>query len=345
MREVRPMRRMTRFNAVVKNVRPRTLLVSPLSYCVGVAVAGHRFDLTVLFGVLFHVLAPLAANAHNAVTDLVEDGKNVPGRLKLVETAGEGLLNRVLYTCLGVMLLLSLLISFAQTLLWVFSVFLVLGYSSKRFRLKGRPVIGMAVFSMAVTEPYIAGALLGDSWWEIPHYDSYQPVALGVFLFCWYFAKGIMKNVPDYAGDKEAGLRTIPALLPSQLAGAWVAAVATTLVYAAFPVLVLLADMPDRLAYVGVMVIPAVANMVSMVRARTPVEYNLVGQRDMYVSVLFLGLLLFAVRPSVGTALIGLLAVAVMAWADLSGSDSRVSRHITRLDAKVDISSGEGRDR
>ncbi|MEV5545460.1 UbiA family prenyltransferase [Streptomyces sp. NPDC052309] len=337
---------MTRFNAVVKNVRPRTLLVSPLSYCVGVAVAGHRFDLTVLLGVLFHVLAPLAANAHNAVTDLVEDGRNVPGRLKLVETAGVGLLQRVLYASLGIMLVLSLVISFAQVLLWVFSVFLVLGYSSPRFRLKGRPVTGMAVFSMAVTEPYIAGALLGDSWWEIPRYDSYQPVVLGVFLFCWYFAKGIMKNVPDYAGDKAAGLRTIPVLLPSQLAGAWVAAAATTLVYSAFPVLVLLTDTPDRLVYAGVMVIPAVANMIFMVRARTPVEYNLVGQRDMYVSVIFLGLLLFGLRPSVGTALTGLLAVAVMAVVDLSGSDSRVSHHITRVDSVDSVvgSSGGGRN-
>ncbi|MFF2651349.1 UbiA family prenyltransferase [Streptomyces sp. NPDC058045] len=328
---------MSRFSAVVKNVRPRTLLVSPLSYCVGAAMADHRFDFTVLLGVLFHVLAPLAANAHNAVTDLVEDGENVPGRLGLVEAAGVGLLQRVLYGSLGVMLVLSLLISFAQTLLWAFSVFLVLGYSSKRLRLKGRPVIGMAVFSMAVTEPYIAGALLGDSWWKIPHYDSYQPVFLGVFLFCWYFAKGIMKNVPDYAGDKAAGLRTIPVLLPSQLAGAWVAAIATSAVYAAFPMLVLATDMPDRLLYAGVMLIPAVANMISMVRARTPIEYNLVGQRDMYVSVVFLGLLLFGVRPSVGAAVIGLFAVAVMAWADMSGSDSRVSHHITRADAQAGV--------
>ncbi|WP_190012597.1 UbiA family prenyltransferase [Streptomyces lucensis] len=326
-------------------MRPRTLLVSPLSYCVGVVMAGHRLDLVVLLGVLFHVLAPLAANAHNAVTDLVEDGRNVPGRLKLVEAAGVGLLQRVLYGSLGVMLLLSLVISFAQTLLWVFSVFLVLGYSSPRLRLKGRPVVGMAVFSMAVTEPYIAGALLGDSWWEIPHYDSSRPVVLGAFLFFWYFAKGIMKNVPDYEGDKAAGLRTIPALLPSQLAGAWVAAGATTLVYAAFPVLVLLTDMPDRTVYAGVMVIPAVANMISMVRARTPIEYNLVGQRDMYVSVVFLGLLLFAMRPSVGTALIGFLAVAVMAGADLSGSDSRVSHHITQVDSAVGVSGGGGRNR
>ncbi|MGA5818163.1 UbiA family prenyltransferase [Kitasatospora sp. NPDC094028] len=340
------MRGTTRFSAVVKNVRPRTLLVSPLSYCVGVAVAGHSLDLTVLLGVLFHVLAPLAANAHNAVTDLVEDGENVPGRLKLVEAAGVGLLQRVLYGGLAVMLLLSLLISFAQSLLWVYAVFLVLGYSSKRFRLKGRPVVGMAVFSMAVTEPFVAGALLGDSWWEIPHYDSLQqPVLLAAFLFCWYFAKGIMKNVPDYAGDKAAGLRTIPALLPSQQAGAWVAAVATTAVYAAFPLLVLVSDLPDRLAYAGVMVVPAVANMVSMVRARTPIEYNLVGQRDMYVSVVFLGLLLFGVRPSLGTALIGAFAVAVMAWADLSGSDSRVSHHITRVEPEAGVPSGGGRNR
>ncbi|MEU4212557.1 UbiA family prenyltransferase [Streptomyces sp. NPDC026206] len=336
------MRRMARFSAVVKNVRPRTLLVSPLSYCVGVAVADHRFDLAVLLGVLFHILAPLAANARNAVTDLVEDGKNVPGRLKLVETAGEELLQKVVSASLGIMLLLSLMISFAQTVLWVFSVFLVLGYSSPRFRLKGRPVIGMAVFSMAVTEPYIAGALLADSWWEIPRYDSYQPIILGIFLFCWYFAKGIMKNVPDYAGDKAAGLRTIPALLPSQRSGAWVAAIATTLVYVAFPVLALVTNIPDRLVYMGVMVLPAVANMISMVRARTPVEYNLVGQRDMYVSVVFLGLLLFGVQLSVGSALIGLLAVAVMVGSDVSGTDSRASRHLARAESTVSIPGGGG---
>ncbi|MFE9594608.1 UbiA family prenyltransferase [Streptomyces sp. NPDC006294] len=336
------MRRMARFNATVELVRPRTLLVTPLSYCVGVSVAGHGFDLVVLLGIVFHVLAPLAANAHNAVTDLVEDGRNVPGRLKLVEAAGERLLQRIVYVSLGVMLLLSLMISLAQSIIWVFSVFLVLGYSSPRFRLKGLPVIGMAVFAMAVTEPFIAGALLGDSWWEIPHYDSYQPMALGAFLFFWYFAKGIMKNVPDYAGDKAAGLRTIPALMPSQRSAAWAAAAATTLVYAAFPVLVVVTALPDRLAYVGLMTLPAVANMIAMVQARTQLQYNLVGQRDMYVSVVFLGLLLFAWRPSVSAALIGLLAVAVMVWTDVSGKDSRASRHLDRAESAVTVPDGVG---
>ncbi|MBH5337778.1 UbiA family prenyltransferase [Streptomyces pactum] len=333
---------MARFTAVVELVRPRTLLVTPLSYCVGVAVADHDFDFVVLLGVVFHVLAPLAANAHNAVTDLVEDGENVPGRLKLVETAGVRVLQRIVPISLGIMLLLSLAISLAQSIIWIFSVFLVLGYSSPRFRLKGLPVTGMAVFAMAVTEPFIAGALLADSWWEVPHYDSYQPVALGAFLFFWYFAKGIMKNVPDYAGDKAAGLRTIPALMSSQRSAAWVAAVATTVVYAAFPVLVLVSALPDRLAYVGLMTLPAVANMIAMVRARTQLEYNLVGQRDMYVSVVFLGLLLFAWRPSVGSALIGLLAVAVMVWTDVSGRDSRASRHLDRTEPELSVPGGGG---
>lgn len=334
------MRRMARLNATVELVRPRTLLVSPLSYCLGVAVADHRFSFTVLLGIAFHVLAPLAANAHNAVTDLVEDGRNVPGRLKLVETAGEALLQRIVYAGLGVMLLLSLAISLAQTIIWIFSVFLVLGYSSRRYRLKGRPIIGMAVFAMAVTEPYIAGALLADSWWEIPHYDSYQPLALGVFLFCWYFAKGIMKNVPDYAGDKEAGLRTIPALMSSQHSAAWAAAAATTLVYFAYPVLVLVTGMPDRLMWAALMVLPAVSNMAAMVRARTKLEYNRVGQRDMYVSVVFLGLLLLGVQPSVGSALIGLLAVTVMVGSDVFGMDSRASRHLARTESAVSIPEG-----
>lgn len=329
------MGRMARFTAVVELVRPRTLLVGPLSFCVGVYVADHRFDFTVVLGIVMNVLAPLAANAHNAVTDLVEDGKNVPGRLKLVETAGVELLRRIVYVCLGLMLLLSLLMSFALTLLWVFSVVLVLGYSSPRFRLKGRPITGMAVFSMAVTEPYVAGALLGDSWFTIPDYDSPWPLVLGLFLFCWYFAKGIMKNVPDYAGDKVAGLRTIPVLMPSQHSAAWVAAAATTAVYAAFPVLVLVTAIPDQLACVGLMVLPAAGNMAAMVRARTPVEYNRVGQRDMYVSVVFLGLLLFALRPSAGSALIGLLAVAVLVWTDVSGTDSRARRHLARAEPAV----------
>jgi len=335
------MRRMARFHATVELVRPRTLLVSPLSYCVGAAVAGHPFDAVVLLGVLIHIAAPLAANAHNAVTDLVEDGKNVPGRLTLVETAGVGLLRRTVYAGLALMLVLSLVISLAQSLLWVFSVFLVLGYSSPRWRLKGRPVVGMAVFSMAVTEPYIAGALLGDSWGEIPRYDSYQPLLIGVFLFCWYFAKGIMKNVPDYAGDKAAGLRTIPALMSSQHSAAWAAATATTAVYAAFPVLVLVGDLPDRLLVAALVGVPAVANMAAMVRARTPLQYNLVGQRDMYVSVVFLGLLLLGLRPTPGSALIGLLAVVVMAGSDVFGMDSRASRHLDRTDATVPAA-GEG---
>ncbi|WP_386389711.1 UbiA family prenyltransferase [Streptomyces palmae] len=333
---------MARFNAIVELLRPRTLLVTPLSYCVGVAVADHSLDLVVLLGVVFHVLAPLAANAHNAVTDLVEDGKNVPGRLKLVETAGEQTLTRIVYISLGIMLLLSLAISLAMSIIWVFSVFLVLGYSSPRFRLKGLPVTGMAVFAMAVTEPFIAGSLLGDSWGTVPHYDGYQPIALGAFLFFWYFAKGIMKNVPDYAGDKAAGLRTIPALMSSQRSAAWAAAAATTLVYVAFPVLVLVSELPDRLAYVGLMTLPAVANMIGMVRARTQLEYNLVGQRDMYVSVVFLGLLLFAWRPSVGSAVIGLLAVSVMVWSDVSGRDSRASRHLDRAESAMSVPGGGG---
>lgn len=329
-----------RLVALVELARLRTCLVSVLAYAIGLALNDVGWSVRAAVGVVISLLVPAVANVHNAVTDLAEDERNLPGRLRLVATAGPRLMMAFVNWTSLAMLLVTALISLPITVLAVLGSVLLRQYSARPLRAKARPFAGLALFSMVVTVPFLAGTMLTPQWSSLPHYHGHFVWVMAAYLTVWFCVKGMVKNVPDYHGDKAAGLRTSATIMPSLKSAGVAAAAATVTVYAAFPIIVLLGGLPGRLLPAGVWLLPAAANLSTFLRAQTAAALNRALAVDMLVSAGFLATILNLMKPGLASVALTLGCVALIVVVDVAGKDSRHARH-ARPD--VPVTQQEGR--
>ncbi|MGD6852560.1 MAG: UbiA family prenyltransferase [Candidatus Bathyarchaeia archaeon] len=184
----------------VKLARPRTWAFIILAFLISWALTGSSFSIKFLIGMVIFVLWIASVNIINAYTDLEEDRINLPQRVKMIEQVG---IEKLPYIVLGISiicLLLSLLIGVAFFVVCVIAVFDGLAYSLKPFRFKANPVLSLISFSGAVIFPLIGA-------WAITR-DIFSIPLLFVVLGYFFLVYGTIKNLPDYDGDKEAGLKT-----------------------------------------------------------------------------------------------------------------------------------------
>jgi 4-hydroxybenzoate polyprenyltransferase len=324
--------RPSRGNALWQLARPRTCLVGMLSFGMAVLLVGTPWSWRVAIGALVSFLVPAVANLHNAYTDLDEDQRNLPGRVRLVETAGPRLLRAVVYGALAVIFILCVSLHLVAGILAVVGGLLLLSYSAPPIRAKARPVLGLVVFSLVVTVPFIAGMLVTDHWWTISDPLRSGAVWFAAYLFVWFAAKGMVKNIPDYQGDRLAGLRTSATIMPSLSSAAVAAFLATGAVYLLFPVVVLLSGAPPLLLLSSVWIPIAIGNAFRLTRSELPSVLNEVLKWDMLISVGFLATNMLAISIDPPVLLYVGLAVAILAVADLIGADSRAS-HLLEVEA------------
>lgn len=329
-----------RLVALVELARLRTCLVSVLAYAIGLALNDVGWSLRAAVGVVISLLVPAVANVHNAVTDLAEDERNLPGRLRLVAAAGRRFMMMFVNWTSLAMLLVTALVSLPITILAVAGSVLLRQYSARPLRAKARPFAGLALFSMVVTVPFLAGTMLTPQWATLPQDHGHFVWVMAAYLTVWFCAKGMVKNVPDYHGDKAAGLRTSATIMPSPESAAVAAAAATAAVYAAFPVIVLLGWLPGRLLPASVWLLPAAVNVSAFLRHRTASALNRALAVDMLVSVGFLATVLNLVNPGPASVALTLGCGALIIVVDLAGKDSRHARHVS---PDVDVVSREGR--
>ncbi|UCD94626.1 MAG: geranylgeranylglycerol-phosphate geranylgeranyltransferase [Candidatus Zixiibacteriota bacterium] len=73
-------------------------------------------------------------------------------------------------------------------------------------QLKGVPVIGNILVSILAGGTFMTGGLAaGGVVFALP-----GPIAPAIFAFLFHLGRELLKDVADYEGDKEAGLRTLP---------------------------------------------------------------------------------------------------------------------------------------
>jgi ubiquinone/menaquinone biosynthesis methyltransferase len=191
-------------------------------------------------------------------------------------------------------------------------------YSFRPLRMKARPVLGLYVFAQAVVGPFLLG------WFVHGVRVPTGPVwAMLAYLFVWFVAKGLFKNVPDYEGDRAVGLRTSATVLPSRTAAARVAAAVTVAVYLALPVLLPLGAIRARVLFALPLTVVAAAQAWSLVRARDGAQANDVLRRDMVLSSVFLGVVLLLQAPTWTSAALVAVGIVVIAGTDLLAMDSR----------------------
>jgi 4-hydroxybenzoate polyprenyltransferase len=318
---------LTRAYALWQLARPRTCLPSVLVFVLAVELVGTQWTFRPWLGVIVSFLVPFVANLHNAYTDLEEDQRNLPGRVALVNQVGPGALSRIVKLLLAAMLILCAVASSVTLLIAVIGGVLLLSYSANPIRAKARPLLGLYIFSLDVAVPYLAGSLASNDWLSVADYERNGAIWLTAYFFIWFMAKGLVKNVPDYHGDKAVGLRTSATTMPSIDIAARVAAIATISIYCLFPVAVVAVGGPRQMLYAIPWILIAAANALTLVRGKTPREMNRVLKRDMVITTGFLATLVLTVAQTAqarSIAVACVLAIVILDWLSRDSRDDRL---------------------
>jgi 4-hydroxybenzoate polyprenyltransferase len=186
---------------IIKLARPRTWMFSVISYLFAYLSGAANNTNELLLGIGIFALLTGATNMINTYTDREEDRVNNP--IRIVWTKQLGLQNLLISTV--AIYLTVFCLSFLLGLNFVFvvtiAVFDSIFYSLQPLRFKQHPVTALLAFSGAVAFPFLAGIVVA---YNIIDLTNPFFVLFSVFMFAY----GTVKNIPDYLGDKIAGLKT-----------------------------------------------------------------------------------------------------------------------------------------
>ena len=192
---------------ILNLARPRTWAFAMASYLFAYTAGLGSSLLQALAGsVLFGILTG-ATNLINAHTDRSEDAINNPQRLAWLERIGRR--NVVLAIVAFYLASFLLAIPFGSVFMAITAVaiFVSLFYSLHPLRFKRHPVLALISFSAAVGLPFLAGLAAADL------FNPFNPLFIALTYFMLTY--GAVKNIPDYAGDRAAGLKTTATVFTS----------------------------------------------------------------------------------------------------------------------------------
>ncbi|WP_369637719.1 UbiA family prenyltransferase [Nocardia sp. JMUB6875] len=200
-----------------------------LAFCLACKLLGLSIDLDVLIGFAVTFLYSAVANLFNGYSDVAEDNQNLPARLYLLGLYGRRRLLRSAYAVCLLMLALAALVSPVFLGLTAICVVIAHQYSLPPFRVKERPVSSLALFALDVALPFLMAPAVTEHGPAV--LGNWPFLSMAAYLFVWFAAKGLVKNLPDYHGDRDAGLTTSATLSPTRRHAAIVAAAGTIAVY------------------------------------------------------------------------------------------------------------------
>ena len=188
------------FWLTVKLARPRTWTFIILAFLIGWSLTESSFTVKYLMGMVIFIFWIASVNIINAYTDYDEDKINLPQRVKMIEQIGYKRLPYIVAAISTFCLVLSFTISLQFFAIFTIALLDGLFYSLKPLRFKANPVLSLISFSGAVIFPFLGAWVITREIFSIP--------LLFVLLGYSFLVYGTIKNLPDYYGDKEAGLKT-----------------------------------------------------------------------------------------------------------------------------------------
>jgi 4-hydroxybenzoate polyprenyltransferase len=336
-----------RCRAVLHLGRPRTCAPGTMAYALGFSYTGAEPGTSFALGAALSFLVSFAANLHNALSDTREDSYNLPGRTALIGDIGTRALKRLLVVLSVVMLAGAWTISPWFLLAMVGALLGLHQYSFGPLRAKANPVFGLIVFAQAVGFPFIFGlgtapdapvqafneafvrpvleGRLPEIWYAL---EQNRYAGMFLFIVAWFIAKGFFKNVPDYDGDRAAGLSTSATIFATREYAAATAKWITLAAYLSLAGLVLLRLEQSHVLWSLVWFPVVWWNANRLMQAQDRVSANAVLKRDMIISSAFLATLLMLASPMwYNAALIGV-ALTILWFCDYLAVDSRRSSDI-----------------
>ncbi|MFF0488827.1 UbiA family prenyltransferase [Nocardia sp. NPDC004068] len=313
-----------RVRVFVAFARPRTCVPMILAFQLGLEFAGIHQDWRTALGSVAFFAIGMIANLFNIYSDIGEDSANLPMRVfRLIGYGRARLLRDTVALCA-----LTLLAAAFSTPLFLGAVVLALvgahQYSLRPLRLKERPVLGILLFATVVAYPFVSIVALAPD--ALARLKDWRLLVAGLYLLVWFCAKGLVKNVPDFAGDAAVRLSTSATVSASRARAARTAAVVTLVVYAGVAVPIAVGAFPIRVLF-ALLWLPVIAwQGVRLIRADTMSAGNAVLRTDMLVSTGFLASLVLLIDPAPANIAVVAVGAVLIVVADLLRLDSRTER-------------------
>jgi 4-hydroxybenzoate polyprenyltransferase len=307
-----------RLKVIVMLGWPRTGINAVICYMLGVSFAGHDKTsswVIALGAVLYFVWASLLANLENHYADLQEDCHNVPGRVYLVAQVGYRNIFWYIVFLHVLLLLAAIPLGFPSFLFMLLALLVPHQYSFLPLRAKARSLWCPIIMAQLVVFPLVAGIIIGQPHvlnffdTSLPHdFDWKRALGMIVFVNLWFFAKGMFKNVPDFAGDKAAGLSTSATICGSRRNAAIVTTIAVIIAYGSLAALVILGLEERHLLLALLWTVPILWNCLCLIQTEDLVRNNRCCEFDSLSGAGFMASVLLLIFPTV----VNIVAVAMV---------------------------------
>ncbi|CAM2819078.1 hypothetical protein BST27_12590 [Mycobacterium intermedium] len=310
-----------RLSTFVAFSRPRTCVAGMLAFYFASVVSGQVPIGPLIVGMVvsYHIAA--IANLYNMYTDIVEDNENIPSRVFELGRYGRDRLLRDTHLLTTAVFAMSLLVNPYFAALSLLALVGCHQYSFRPLRMKARPRIGILFFANAVAYPYLSVALASDEKLHTLVRPAY--FALALYLFAWFCAKGLVKNVPDYDGDKRVNVTTSATLSATRFRAAAIAGVANVVVYAGIAIPVAVGAIGHKYLIALLWLPVACYQSWRLVHATEHKSWNDMLRDDMFVSVGYLSTLILVERTTLMSVAALIAGLAVMLLSDRLGWDTR----------------------
>jgi 4-hydroxybenzoate polyprenyltransferase len=163
-------------------------------------LSGGTALFAICIGVAIACLVTAATNIVNAYADRKEDAVNQPARAFWLDQVGDGGVRATAIFCYCSALALSVFLSPLFVAILLLGIFNSVFYSAHPLRFKTHPFTALFSFSAALALPFLGGVSINQT----P--TLWNPMLWLVTYFM--FTYGTVKNLPDFAGDKKAGVKT-----------------------------------------------------------------------------------------------------------------------------------------
>lgn len=185
-------------------------------------------------------------------------------------------------------------------------------------RFKARPIKSMVTFSLGLFLPFALGWTVGKSLFALP--------SQAIFFTVWFALYGVAKNIPDYHGDKLAGLKTSATVFQSKRRAAIFNFWSLLATYPLLTFLIYHGEIGWELIYLWTLFPVSTTIYLAMIAVDDVRKLNFLLKCAMAYAGIYMSLAVLLLRPGTLNIIMVAIGVALILFSDLLKVDSRIYR-------------------